>query len=69
MPQWPCADCDRVTLASADLNIDAKRVFSKALESGLQQVSSEHDHGVDGLGCLAGTGDVHAPVQPALSSA
>ena len=37
MPQWLNADCDRVTLACADLNTDAKGVFSKAFESGLQQ--------------------------------
>ena len=37
MPQRLCADCDRLTPARADLNTDAKRVFSKAFESGLQQ--------------------------------
>ena len=37
MPQRLCADCDRLTPACADLNTDAKRVFSKAFESGLQQ--------------------------------
>lgn len=37
MPQKLRADCDRLTPACADLNTDAKRVFSKAFESGLQQ--------------------------------